>query len=70
MTAQEDPREAAYERAREAFGSLEFPNKVAFLVRESVGMLADGMENVARTMQEEIDSIFAPREQRAESEDV
>ena len=69
MTTQEDPRHQAYEEAREAFERLELPDRFSFLVKETAGTLACGIDRVIRAVEEEFDSAFSSREKAAESDD-
>ncbi len=70
MTSQEDPRQEAYEQAREAFERLELPDRFSFLVKETARTIACDVDLLDRAVEEEFYPVFSAREQAAKSEDA
>ena len=70
MTDQQDPRHEQYDRVRDAFEDLKIEDKTAFLIKETVNTIVQGVETAARTIIEEFDSMFGgePAEEAATEE--
>ena len=58
MTDQQDPRHEQYDRVRDAFGDLKIEDKTVFLIKETVNTIVQGVEEAARSIIEEFDSMF------------
>ena len=71
MTDQQDPRHEQYDRVRDAFDDLKIEDKTAFLIKETVNTIVQGVEEAARTIIGEFDSMFGgePAEEAAEAAD-
>ena len=72
MTDQQDPRHEQYDRARDAFDDLAIEDKTVFLIKETVNTIVQGVEDAARSILDEFDSMFgeAPAEDaKTETED-
>ena len=70
MTDQQDPRHEQYDRVRDAFEDLKIEDKTVFLIKETVNTIVQGVEEAARTIIEEFDSMFGgePAEEAAAEE--
>ena len=70
MTDQQDPSHEQYNQVRDAFSDLKIEDKTVFLIKETVNTIVQGVEEAARSIIEEFDSMFGgePAEEAASEE--